>query len=211
MRALFRLKGFSIPKVECHTSIQQTFVSQMQALAAPGSVLGYAAHRWVKRFRKPLWRIFVGSAISFVGGVALIGVGALTSLSVFAYVGVWLFALSILPLFGMIMAVGYSLNIMPEVLTATTRKRFLSVGADVAHKDRMVRPLLKEFGEQLSTGFPNQWWESVCVALEEYNRALDQRTHYEQQVYRDEQLERVFVEAVDNSVPPQSSPEHIRM
>lgn len=211
MRALFRLKGFSLPKVQSYTSIQQTFVSHMQGLAAPGSVLGYAAHRWVKRFRKPLWRIFVGSALSFVGGLALMGVGVLAQFLALAHIGAWLFALSILPLFGVVMAVGYSLNVMPEALTTTTRKRFLSLGAEVARKDRAVRPLLKAFGEQLQHGFANQWWESVCVALEEYNTALDQRTQYEQRVHHDEQLERVFVESVNDDVQPQSSTEHIRV
>ena len=211
MRALFRLKGFSFPNVECHTSIQQTFVSHMQRLAAPGSVLGYAAHRWVKRYRKPLWRIFKGAALSFVGGLGLMGVGVLAQFLALAHIGAWLFALSILPLFGVVMAVGYSLNVMPEALNAATRNRFLSVGAEVARKDRAVRPMLKKFGEQLKHGFPNQWWESVCVALEEYNRALDQRTQYEQRVHHDEQLERVFVQSVDDGVQSQSSTEHIRV
>ena len=211
MRALFRLKGFSLPKVESHTSIQNTFVTQMQNLARPGSVLGYSAHRWVKRFRKPLWRTFAVSSSTMVIGLGLMGLYAVGAPTLIAHIGAWLFAVSILPVFGVVMAFGYSLNVMPETLGSSTRNRFLKVGAEVARKDRAVRSLLKEFGGQLDQSFPQQWWESVCLALEEYNRALDQRAQWEERQYDEQQLESVFIESV-NSLPEKTVvPNQIRM
>lgn len=213
MRALFRLKGFSLPKVESYTSIQHTFVTQMQNLARPGSVLGYSAHRWVKRFRKTLWRTFAGAALSMGAGVGVIGLSALGAPlpQIVVYVGAWLFAGSILPVFGVAMAVGYSLNVMPEQLTETTRNRFLKLGAEVAHKDRMARPLLKQFGEQLDKGFPNQWWESACLVLEEYNNALNTRILGEQKQKDNETLHEVFVEAVEPLDPSAPKTQHITL
>lgn len=211
MRALFRLTGFSLPKVESHTSIQNTFVTQMQNLARPGSVLGYSAHRWVKRFRKPLWRTLVVSVSTMVMGLGLMGLYTLGAPTLIPYIGAWMFAISILPMFGVVMAVGYSLNVMPEPLSNTTRNRFLKVGAEVAQKDRAVRPLLKEFGAQLTKGFPNQWWESVCLALEEYNNALDQRARWEERTYDEQHLESVFVEAVNSAPTKTTAPNQIKM
>lgn len=213
MRALFRLKGFSLPKVEPHTSIQNTFVTRMHDLARPGSVLGYSAHRWIKRFRKSLWRTFVVSAASMGVGLGVLGLAALgvPLPSFIVHIAAWMFALSILPLFGVIMATGYSLNVMPEPITNTTRNRFLKIGADVAHKDRMVRPLLKEFGVQLDKKFPNQWWESVCLALEEYNHALNSRILYEQKQNDNEALQEVFAQAVEHVDAVRPSTQHISL
>lgn len=213
MRALFRLKGFSLPEMESYTSIQNTFVTQMQNLARPGSVLGYSAHRWVKRLHKPLWRTFAVAALSMGVGLGLIGLSALGApvSQTIVHAGAWLFVLSILPLFGVAMAVGYSFNVMPEQITQTTRNRFLKLGAEVAHKDRMARPLLKQFGEQLDKGFPNQWWESACLVLEEYNNALNTRILGEQKQKDNETLHQVFMEAVGPIDPSTPKTQHITL
>lgn len=202
MRA-FRLKGFPLPHVQATTSIQQTFVSALTALARPGTVLRYAPHRFVKQHRKALWGAFVGCAAIIGVGLGLVGLHAVDlAPTVVAHVGLWMFAAPILPLFAVVMGVGYSLNAMPEDITLSTRQRFLRLGAEVAGKDQHIRPLLKEFGAQLDNGFPNQWWESVCVVLSEYNTELNRRAHYEATCLADEQLHEVFVEAVEpHSVP----------
>lgn len=198
MHAVFRLKGFPLPHVQATTSIQQTFVSALTALARPGTVLRYAPHRFVKQHQKGLWRAFVGCTATMGGGLGLVGLHVLEIVpTVVAHVGLWIFALPILPLFAVVMGVGYSLNAMPEELTLSTRQRFLRLGAHVANKDHHSRPLLKEFGGQLEKGFPNQWWESVCVALEEYDTALNTRVQYEQKQMEEERLQEVFVAAVD--------------
>lgn len=82
-------------------------------------------------------------------------------------------------------------------MSERTEQRFLDLGAELALKDKAIAPLLKAFGGQLKKGRPQEWWESVLLAMETYNSDIERRVEMNTKATEQTRRQEAFDAAVE--------------
>lgn len=195
---LSRLTGFSLPHVEATTSIQDTFVRQMSELASAQGFWRYSPHWLFKKHGGLLKQVAGWSLAALVASLGVFGAHVLFGVDIaLLHVAAYTFAVSAITGQVLLTAFLWSLRQLPSRMNERTAQRFLELGAELALKDKAVAPLLKAFGGQLKKGRPQEWWESVLLAMKTYNSAIERRADMHNKAVEQTARQEAFDTAVE--------------